>query len=205
MTSIKEGKVPQMGKISSHHLCRRACVYVRQSSVEQIYRHRESTERQYGLREKAAALGWDPEQVEVIDEDQGQSGTSVRNRQGFTRLVSQVAMGEVGAIFGLEVSRLARSCADWHRLLEVAALSKTLIVDEDGVYDPNHYNDRLLLGLKGTLSEAEIYFMKQRMMGGRRNKAQRGELRIRLPIGFVWDVTDQGNPGTAGHDNSGSC
>jgi DNA invertase Pin-like site-specific DNA recombinase len=176
-----------MSKVSPRHLERRAYVYVRQSSLAQVQHHRESTARQYDLRERAVALGWQPELVEVIDEDQGQSGRSSEGREGFQRLVSEVALGRVGAVLGLEVSRLARSCADWYRLLEVAALSATLIVDEDGVYDPNHYNDRLLLGLKGTLSEAELHFLKSRMMGGRRNKARRGALRIRLPTGYVWD------------------
>lgn len=176
-----------MGKIAASHLERKACVYVRQSTMAQIQHHRESTQRQYNLRERAVALGWRAEQVEVIDEDQGQSGASAGKRGGFQRLVSEVGLGQVGAILGLEVSRLARSCADWYRLLEIATLARTLIVDEDGVYDPNHYNDRLLLGLKGTLSEAELHFLKQRMMGGRRNKARRGEFRIRLPIGYVWE------------------
>ena len=132
-------------------------------------------------------LGWRVEQVETIDDDQGQSGASASGRGGFQRLVSEVALGHVGAVLGLEVSRLARPCVDWYRLLEVAALSRTLIVDEDGVYDPNHYNDRLLLGLKGTLSEAELHFLKSRMIGGRRNKARRGAFRIRLPVGYVWE------------------
>lgn len=176
-----------MTKVSGRHLERRAYVYVRQSSMAQVHNHRESRERQYNLRARAVALGWRREQVEVIDEDQGRSGASAQDRSGFQRLVSDVALGEVGAVLGLEVSRLARSCADWYRLLEVAALSATLIIDEDGVYDPNHYNDRLLLGLKGTLSEAELHFLKSRMMGGRRNKARRGAFHIRLPAGFVWD------------------
>ena len=179
-----------MGKIGANHLERKACVYVRQSSMAQVQYHRESTQRQYNLRERAVVLGWRAEQVEVIDEDQGQSGTSAGERGGFQRLVSAVGMGEVGAILGLEVSRLARSCADWYRLLEIAALARTLIVDEDGVYDPNQYNDRLLLGLKGTLSEAELHFLKQRMIGGRRNKAGRGAFRIRLPVGYVWEEED---------------
>ena len=176
-----------MSKVSARHLERRAYVYVRQSSMAQVQNHRESTERQYNLRGRAVVLGWRPEQVEVIDDDQGRSGASAQGRGGFQRLVSDVALGEVGAVLGLEVSRLARSCADWYRLLEVAALSSTLIIDEDGVYDPNHYNDRLLLGLKGTLSEAELHFLKSRMMGGRRNKARRGAFHIRLPVGFVWE------------------
>ena len=175
-----------MTKILARHLERRASIYVRQSSMAQVEHHKESGQRQYNLQERAVRLGWRTDQVEVIDEDQGQSGASAQGRSGFQRLVSDVALGEVGAVFGLEVSRLARSCADWYRLLEVAALAQTLIVDEDGVYDPNQYNDRLLLGLKGTLSEAELHFLKSRMAGGRRNKARRGEFRIRLPAGYVW-------------------
>lgn len=176
-----------MSKISARHLERKAIVYVRQSSMAQVQQHRESTQRQYALRERAVSLGWIAEQVEIVDEDQGQSGASAVKRGGFQRLVSEVALGRVGAVLGLEVSRLARSCVDWYRLLEVAALARTLIVDEDGVYDPNHYNDRLLLGLKGTLSEAELHFLKSRMIGGRRNKARRGAFRIRLPVGYVWE------------------
>jgi DNA invertase Pin-like site-specific DNA recombinase len=176
-----------MGKIAARHLERKACVYVRQSSLAQVQHHRESTARQYNLRERAVTLGWRAEQVDVIDDDQGKSGSSASGREGFQRLISEVALGQVGAVLGLEVSRLARSCADWYRLLEIAALAGTLIVDEEGVYDPNHYNDRLLLGLKGTLSEAELHFLKQRMIGGRRNKARRGEFRLRLPVGYVWE------------------
>ena len=176
-----------MGKVAPRHLELKAYVYVRQSSLAQVRDHRESTLRQYNFRDRAVLLGWRAEQVEVIDEDQGQSGASSERRGGFQRLVSEVALGQVGAILGLEMSRLARSCADWYRLVEVAALTRTLIIDEEGIYDPNHYNDRLLLGLKGTLSEAELHFLKQRMIGGRRNKAQRGEFRIRLPVGYVWE------------------
>ena len=176
-----------MSKVATRHLERKAFVYVRQSSMAQVQQHRESAQRQYALRERAVRLGWRVEQVETIDDDQGQSGASASGRGGFQRLVSEVALGHVGAVLGLEVSRLARSCVDWYRLLEVAALSRTLIVDEDGVYDPNHYNDRLLLGLKGTLSEAELHFLKSRMIGGRRNKARRGAFRIRLPVGYVWE------------------
>ena len=176
-----------MSKVAPRHLERKAFVYVRQSSMAQVQQHCESAQRQYALRERAVRLGWSVEQVETIDDDQGQSGASASGRGGFQRLVSEVALGHVGAVLGLEVSRLARSCVDWYRLLEVAALSRTLIVDEDGVYDPNHYNDRLLLGLKGTLSEAELHFLKSRMIGGRRNKARRGAFRIRLPVGYVWE------------------
>ena len=176
-----------MSKIKESQLDRKACIYVRQSSLAQAQHHQESTRRQYSLYERALRLGWPEEHIEIIDEDQGQSGSSAEMRSGFNRLVSEVALGRVGAVFGLEVSRLARSCSDWYRLLEVAALSGTLIVDEEGVYDSNHYNDRLLLGLKGTLSEAELHFLKQRMIGGRRTKARRGEFRIRLAGGYVWD------------------
>jgi DNA invertase Pin-like site-specific DNA recombinase len=176
-----------MDKIKETHLARKAFIYVRQSSLAQVQQHQESTRRQYQLQERAIGLGWRKEQVEVVDEDQGQSGASAGNRSGFKRIVSEVALGQGGAVFGLEVSRVARSCADWYRLLEVAALAGTLIVDEEGVYDPNHYNDRLLLGLKGTLSEAELHFLKQRMIGGRRAKARRAEFRIRLPAGYVWE------------------
>jgi DNA invertase Pin-like site-specific DNA recombinase len=176
-----------MGKVLAHHLARKACVYVRQSSLAQVRHHRESGRRQRDFKDRAAALGWRVEQVEVIDEDQGRSGSSTEGRAGFKRLLGEVGLGEVGAVFGLEVSRLARSCADWYRLLEIAAITRTLIVDEEGVYDPNHYNDRLLLGLKGTLSEAELHFLKQRMVGGRRNKARRAAFRIRLPAGYLWE------------------
>jgi len=180
-----------MGKVAAHHLARKACVYVRQSSLAQVRHHRESGLRQLDFQGRAAALGWEAERIEVIDEDQGQSGASTEGREGFKRLVAEVGLGEVGAVFGLEASRLARSCADWYRLLEIAAVTRTLIVDEEGVYDPNHYNDRLLLGLKGTLSEAELHFLKQRMVGGRRNKAQRAAFHIRLPAGYVWDAEEE--------------
>ena len=176
-----------MSKILDRHLERKAYVYVRQSSPAQVLHHQESAQLQYRLRERVVRLGWAPEQVGIIDEDQGQSGAEADKRSGFQWLVSEVALSRVGAVAGLEVSRLARSCADWYRLLEVAALAGSLIIDEDGVYDPNQYNDRLLLGLKGTLSEAELHFLKQRMIGARRNKARRGELHIPLPAGYVWD------------------
>ncbi|MHC4292327.1 MAG: recombinase family protein [Planctomycetota bacterium] len=179
-----------MNKIRQSHLKRKAYIYIRQSSLAQVQHHQESTRRQYRLYERALRLGWAKERIEIIDEDQGKSGASAQLRSGFTRLVSEVALDRAGGIFGLEVSRLARSCSDWYRLLEVAALSGALIVDEEGVYDPNHYNDRLLLGLKGTLSEAELHFLKQRMIGGRRTKARRGEFRIRLPGGYVWDESE---------------
>lgn len=181
-----------MSKVLAHHLARKACVYVRQSSLAQVRDHRESGRRQLDFRGRAVALGWQAEQIEVIDEDQGRSGASAEARAGFQRLVADVGLGKVGAVLGLESSRLARSCADWYRLLELAAVTRTLIVDEEGVYDPNHYNDRLLLGLKGTLSEAELHFLKQRMVGGRRNKAKRAAFHIRLPAGYVWDEEEEG-------------
>jgi len=174
-------------KITAQQLGRKAIVYVRQSSPEQVRNNQESGLRQHGFLERAVSLGWRSEQVEVIDDDTGQSGATAQGRDGFHRLVSEVALGQVGAVLGLEVSRLARSCVDWYRLMEVAAVTRTIIVDEDGVYDPNHFNDRLLLGMKATMSEAELHLLKQRMVGGRRNKARRGQFRIRLPAGFVWE------------------
>ena len=173
-------------KISTTHLERDAYLYVRQSSLKQVVENQESTKRQYALRERAIALGWPIERIHVIDSDLGQSGAQATGRDGFSRLVSEVAIGHVGIVLGLEVSRLARNNADWHRLLELAALSHTLILDEDGVYDPNQFNDRLLLGLKGAMSEAELHVLKARLQGGLRNKALRGELSLPLPIGLVY-------------------
>ena len=173
-------------KIQSTHLERDAFLYVRQSSLRQVVENQESTKRQYALRERAVALGWPIERIHVIDNDLGQSGSQTVGRDGFTELVNKVAMGEVGIVLGLEVSRLARNNADWHRLLELAALSGTLILDEDGVYDPVSFNDRLLLGLKGAMSEAELHVLKARLQGGILNKAQRGELEVPLPVGFVY-------------------
>lgn len=173
-------------KITEAHLARDAYLYVRQSSLHQVMQNTESTKRQYALRERAVALGWPIERVHTIDSDLARSGASAANREGFQNLVKQVAMGKVGIVLGLEVSRLARNNADWHRLLELAAFSETLILDEDGIYDPAHFNDRLLLGLKGAMSEAELHVMKARLQGGIRNKAKRGELRVPLPIGLVY-------------------
>lgn len=173
-------------KISADHLKRDAFLYVRQSSLRQVFENTESTKRQYALRDRAAALGWPIERIHVIDSDLGRSGAQADNRDGFQRLITEVAMGHAGIVLGLEVSRLARNNADWHRLLELAALSRTLILDEDGVYDPAHFNDRLLLGLKGTMSEAELHVLKARLQGGIRNKARRGELELPLPIGLVY-------------------
>jgi DNA invertase Pin-like site-specific DNA recombinase len=174
-------------KIAPHHLKRLAYLYVRQSTVRQVLENTESTKRQYALRERAAALGWPGDRVVVIDNDLGQSGASAVDREGFQRLVADVGMGRVGIVLGLEVSRLARNSSDWHRLLEICALTRTLILDEDGLYDPCHFNDRLLLGLKGTMSEAELHVLHSRLQGGILSKAKRGELRIPLPVGLVYD------------------
>ena len=173
-------------KITVEHLRRDAFLYVRQSSIRQVFENTESTKRQYALRERAVALGWPIERIHVIDSDQGISGASATDRDGFQRLVAEVANGHAGIVLGLEVSRLARNNADWHRLIELAALTGTLILDEDGIYDPAHFNDRLLLGLKGTMSEAELHVLRTRLQGGIRNKARRGELELPLPIGFVY-------------------
>ena len=175
-------------KINADHLRRDAFLYVRQSSLRQVFENTESSKRQYGLRERAVALGWPIERIHTIDSDLGISGAHAENRDGFQELVSEVALGHAGIVLGLEVSRLARNNADWHRLLELAALTRTLILDEDGVYDPGHFNDRLLLGLKGTMSEAELHVLKARLQGGIRNKARRGELEMPLPIGLSYDA-----------------
>jgi len=174
-------------KIESHHLERDAYLYIRQSSMRQVLENTESTKRQYALRQRAIALGWRDERIIVIDSDQGESGASAAWREGFQRLVTEVGMGRAGIVMGLEVSRLARNSADWHRLLEICALSQTLILDEDGVYDPTFYNDRMLLGLKGTMSEAELHVLKARLRGGILNKARRGEFRSPLPVGLIYD------------------
>jgi DNA invertase Pin-like site-specific DNA recombinase len=178
-------------KVTAEHLRRSAYLYIRQSSLHQVLENTESTERQYALRRRAVALGWTDEQVVVIDHDQGLSGASAADREGFQRLVAEVGLGQAGIVMGLEVSRLARNCADWHRLLEICALSGTLILDEDGLYDPSHYNDRLLLGLKGTMSEAELHILRARLVGGVLNKAQRGELKMPLPVGLVYTEDDR--------------
>jgi len=177
-------------KIGRSHLERAAVVYVRQSTLAQVREHTESTARQYALAEQAVALGWDRHDVQVIDADLGLSGRSVEGRDGFRSLVSKVCLGEVGAIFGLEISRLARSSADLSRLLELARLTDTLLVDGDGVYDLTDFNDRLLLGLKGTMSEAELHLLAGRLQGAKRAAAARGELRTPLPVGYLHD--DQG-------------
>jgi DNA invertase Pin-like site-specific DNA recombinase len=174
-------------KVQPHHLERSAYLYIRQSSMRQVVENAESTRRQYALRGRAIALGWRDEQIVVIDTDQGESGASAAWREGFQRLVSDVGMGRAGIVMGLEVSRLARNNADWQRLLEICAFADTLILDEDGVYDPAGFNDRLLLGLKGTMSEAELHVIKARLRGGILNKARRGEFRCPLPTGLAYD------------------
>ena len=174
-------------KVQPRHIRRAAYLYVRQSSMRQVVEHQESTKRQYALRQRAVALGWAQDQIVVIDDDLGQSGASSVNRVGFQRLVTEVGMGRAGIVMGLEVSRLARNSSDWHRLLEICALADSLILDEDGVYDPAHFNDRLVLGLKGTMSEAELHMLRARLRGGILNKARRGELWSPLPAGLVYD------------------
>ena len=178
-------------KIRSEHQGRLAIVYVRQSTVHQVQHHQESTQLQYSLVEQARRLGWPQEQVLVIDEDLGVSGASVEGRLGFQRLLSEVAFNHVGLILGVEMSRLTRSCKDWYQLLELCALFRTLIADLDGLYDPTSYNDRLLLGLKGTMSEAELHILKQRMLQGALQKARRGELVSKVPIGYVRDAAGE--------------
>jgi DNA invertase Pin-like site-specific DNA recombinase len=176
--------------ITNAHLSKPAYIYVRQSTLAQVRHNQESTERQYALRDKALALGWQQRTVRVLDRDLGQSGAQMSGREDFKTLVSDVAMGQVGAVFALEVSRLARSNLDWHRLLELCALTHTLVIDADGCYDPGDFNDGLLLGLKGTMAQAELHFLRGRLQGGKLNKARKGELRFPLPVGFCYD--DQG-------------
>lgn len=177
-------------KVTASHLRRDAYLYVRQSTLRQVFENTESTRRQYALRERAVALGWPVERVIVIDSDQGQSGASTE-RQGFQKLVTEVGMGRAGIVLGLEVSRLARNSTDWHRLLEICALTDTLILDEDGIYSPGDFNDRLLLGLKGTMSEAELHMLRARLRGGILNQARRGALKTALPVGLVYDPADK--------------
>lgn len=178
-------------KLNAGHLKRNAYLYVRQSTIRQVLENTESTKRQYALQQRAIALGWTIEQIVVIDSDLGQSGASAADREGFQKLVADVGMGKAGIVLGLEVSRLARNSTDWHRLLEICALADTLILDEDGIYDPTHFNDRLLLGLKGTMSEAELHVIRARLQGGLLNKAKRGELQLPLPVGFIYDTMKQ--------------
>lgn len=175
-----------ISKITDRHLSREACIYIRQSTPGQVRFNQESTERQYNLKTKAEQLGWSPERIRTLDRDLGQSGARMTHREDFKALVSDVAMGQVGAIFSLEVSRLARSNQDWHRLLELCAITQTLVIDEDGCYDPAEFNDGLVLGMKGTFAQAELHIIRARLHGGKLNKAQKGELRFPLPVGLVF-------------------
>lgn len=174
-------------KITKQHYNKPAYIYIRQSTLAQVRHHQESTERQYALKEKALNLGWQETAIRILDRDLGQSGTQTAGREDFRTLVAEVSMGNVGAVFALEVSRLARSNLDWHRLLELCALTHTLVIDADGCYDPGDFNDGLLLGLKGTMAQAELHFLRGRLQGGKLNKAQKGELRFPLPVGFCYD------------------
>ena len=181
----------ERGKVTEQHRRRRAVVYVRQSTLHQVERNVESSARQYALRERAVELGWPADSVVVVDEDTGRSGGTSQGRIGFNDLVAEVGLGHVGLVLALEVSRLARCSADWHQLLDLCALTATLIADADGVYSPADFNDRLLLGLKGTMSEAELHLIRARLDGGLRNKAERGELRLALPVGLDRDDDDR--------------
>jgi DNA invertase Pin-like site-specific DNA recombinase len=174
-------------KISEQQKSKPAYIYVRQSTLAQVRHHQESTERQYALQQKAMELGWSGTSTRILDRDLGISGAHTTGRTDFKTLVADVSMGQVGAVFALEASRLARSNADWHRLLELCALTRTLVIDEDGCYDPADFNDGLLLGLKGTMAQAELHFIRARLLGGKLNKAQKGELRFPLPVGLCHD------------------
>jgi DNA invertase Pin-like site-specific DNA recombinase len=162
-----------ISKIADRHLSRQACIYVRQSTLAQVRSNQESTDRQYNLLNKAQSLGWKTEQIRVLDRDLGQSGAAATKRTDFKALVGDVAMGQIGAIFALEASRLARSNQDWHRLLELCAITGTLVIDEDGCYDPAEFNDSLVLGMKGTFAQAELHIIRARLHGGKLNKASR--------------------------------
>jgi len=178
-------------KVTQDHLQKPVFIYVRQSTMGQVRYHQESTERQYALKHRAEEMGWLPHQIKVLDGDLGKSGARADGREDFKGLVAEVSMQNVGAVFAIEVSRLARSCADWHRLLELCAYTGTLIIDEDGCYNPAEFNDQLLLGLKGTMSQAELHFIRARLYGGKLNKAKKGELRFPLPVGFCFDEKDR--------------
>jgi len=178
-------------KVTTSHLKRQAYCYVRQSTLKQVFENSESTKRQYALRERAIALGWPIVQIVTVDSDLGETAASVADRQGFQKLMTEVSLGRVGLVMGLEVSRLARNNADWARLLEICAITDTLILDEEGVYNPTDFNDRLLLNMKGTFSEVELHVLRSRLRGGALNKARRGEFKTRLPTGFVYDHNDK--------------
>ena len=176
-----------MAKITSHHTERMAYVYLRQSTVQQVLHNQESTERQYALKNRALECGWPTERIRVLDGDLGISGAHMNNRRDFQTLVADVSLAKVGAIFALEASRLSRSSSDWNRLFDLCSLTDTLILDEDGCYDPTDFNDQLLLGLKGMMSQAELHFIRARLLGGKINKAKKGMLRFPLPVGFCYD------------------
>src|SRR5260221_1521976 len=184
-------RIDMAHQVTAQQLSRLACLYVRQSTLQQVLEHGESTARQYSLRERAVALGWPDDHIIVIDQDLGHSGASMADRLGFQRLVTGVALGLVDLVVGLEVSRLASNSSDWNRLLEICALTNTLILVEDGLYDPATFNDRLLLGLKGTMSEAELYVIRARLQGGIMSKARRGALKLPLPIGLCYPDNQQ--------------
>jgi DNA invertase Pin-like site-specific DNA recombinase len=177
--------------ITQAHLSKPAYIYVRQSTPGQVRHNQESTERQYALQDKARAMGWPQGSIRVLDRDLGRSGAQMAGREDFKTLVADVSMSQVGAVFALEVSRLARSSLDWHRLLELCALTHTLVIDTDGCYDPADFNDALVLGIKGTMAQAELHFLRGRLLGGKLNKAQKGELRFPLPVGFCYDDHDR--------------
>lgn len=178
-------------KVQPDHLARQARRYIRQSTLARVMENTGSKARQYDLAQRALELGWPQEHIVVIDQDQGRSGASRGDRIGFQHLGAEVGLGHAGAIFSLEASRLARSGSDWYRLIEICALSKTLAVDEEGVYDPSYYNDRLLLGFKGTMSEAELHWLRNRLLGGKLEKARQGKLRLPLPTGLVYDAAHE--------------
>src|SRR5467141_234170 len=186
-TVCQAWRQPMNPKITEQHRSRPAYIYVRQSTNAQVLHHQESTERQYALRTMALELGWSESAIRTLDRDLGMTGTEITRREDFKTLVADVSMGQVGAVLALEVSRLARSNLDWHRLLELCALTQTLVIDEDGCYDPADFNDGLLLGLKGTMAQAELHFLHQRLQGGKLNKAKKGELRFPLPVGYCYD------------------
>ena len=196
-------------KIRPAHRRRDAYVYVRQSTLTQVREHTESLQRQYELADRAMALGWPASQVVVIDDDLGRSGADATTREGFKLLVADVGLGKVGIILGIKVSRLASNNADWYQLLDLCALTDTLIADGDGCYHPADFNDRLVLGLKGTMSEAELHLIRHRLTAGLRHKAAKGELRQRLPVGFVHDDDDPHRPGPrrggSGDDRHGAA
>ena len=179
-------------KIRPDHLARQALIYIRQSTLMQVRTHTGSTARQYDLVARARDLGWPQAHIRVIDQDQGASGATAQGRDGFQDLVADVGRKRAGAVFCLEASRLARSCSDWSYLLEICALTDTLVLDDEGSYDPGQYNDRFLLGFMGTMSEAELHWLRQRLLGGKLAKARQGQLRMRLPVGLIYDPTGQG-------------